>query len=147
MAIRSAKGTLVKLGSGTSPETFATIAQVRSITGPTTKGIVQDVTTHSTSGNYMEKLNMLVDPGTFSAPANYDKAEVTHAFATGLWNLLVNLTQRAYRIVFPASIGYLEMDCYVTGHSFDCPVDNVLRVNFEWTINGAISTANTAEPV
>lgn len=146
MAIRSAKGTVIKLGNGASPEVFSTIAQVRSITGTTTKATVQDVTTHDTAGNYMDKLAVLIDPGTFSAPANYDKAEVTHAFSTGLWNLLINLTLRAYRMVFPASIGYLQMDAYVTGHGFQAPVDNVLQFNLEWTITGSISTANTAEP-
>lgn len=146
MAIRSAKGTLIKKGNGASPQVYSAIGQVRSIAGPTTKSIVQDVTTHSTSGNWMEKLATLIDPGTFSAPANYDKADLTHAFATGLWNDLINLTVATYRIVFPASIGYLQMSAYVTGHSFDAPVDNVLRVNLEWTINGSISTANTAEP-
>lgn len=146
MAIRSAKGTVIKLGDGASPEAFATIAQLRSISGTTTKANVQDVTTHDQAGNFMDKLAVLIDPGTFSAPMNYDKAEVTHAFATGLWNLLINLTLRTYRIVFPASIGYLQMDAYVTGHGFTAPVDNVLQVNAEWTITGSISTANTAEP-
>lgn len=146
MSIRSAKGTLVKLGGSSSPVTYSTISQVRSIAGPTTKATVQDVTTHSTAGNWMEKLAVLIDPGSISFPLNYDKADTIHAFTTGLWNLLINLTQRYYHVVFPASIGYLEFQGYVTSHSFDLPVDNVIRANIEILINGAISAANTAEP-
>ena len=146
MAIRSAKGTLIKLGDGTSPEVFTTVGQVRSISGPTTTATVQDVTTHSTAGNWMEKLAVLIDPGSLSFPINYDSADATHQFATGLWDLLVNLTVRGFRCVFPASIGYLQMDGMVTGHGFDCPVDNVLQANIEVTIFGAISAFNTAEP-
>lgn len=146
MAIRSAKGTLIKLGNGASPEVFTTIGQVRSISGPTTTATVQDVTTHSTAGNWMEKLAVLIDPGNLSFPINYDSADATHQFAAGMWSLMVNLTTRGFRCVFPASIGYLQFDGMVTGHGFDAPVDNVLQANIELTIFGAISAFNTAEP-
>ncbi len=137
--IRSAKGTLQKLGNGASPEVYSTIGQVRSISGPTTKATVQDVTTHSTAGNWMEKLATLIEPGTLSFPINYDPADATHQFATGLWNKLINLTVTAFETVFPASMGKLTYEAYLTSHAFDCPVDNVLQANIELTIYGAIS--------
>ncbi len=143
MAIRSAKGTLMKIGDGASPEVFSTVGQVRSISGPTTTATVQDVTTHSTAGNWMERLAVLIDPGTLSYPINYDNADATHMFATGLWNDLINLTVRNLKTVFPASMGTLAYSAYVTGHSFDCPVDNVLQANIELTIYGAITATNT----
>lgn len=143
MAIRSAKGTLVKVGSGTSPETFTTVGQVRSVSGPTTKATVQDVTTHSTAGNWMEKLATLIDPGSLTFPINYDAEDTTHAFATGLWNDLISLTERNFECVMPASIGELDFAAYLTGHSFDLPVDNVIQATIELTINGAISTVQT----
>lgn len=143
MAIRSAKGTLMKLGDGSSPEVFTTISQVRSISGPTTKATVQDVTTHSTAGNWMEKLATLIDPGSMSFPMNYDKLDATHAFTTGLWNTLISLAESNFETVFPASIGMLAYAAYVTGHGFDLPVDNVIQANMELTINGAIDASNT----
>lgn len=144
--IRSAKGTIVKLGNGASPEVFTTIGQMRSLSGPTTTATVQDVTTHSTSGNWMEKLATLIDPGTMSFPINYDSADATHQFASGLWHLMINLTQRSFQTIFPASIGYMTFDAYLTGHQFDAPVDNVLGANIELTIYGAITAANGALP-
>ena len=143
MAIRSAKGTLQKIGDGASPENFTTIGQVRSISGPSTKATVQDVTTHSTAGNWMEKLAMLIDPGTIGFPINYDPADATHAFATGLWADMISLTSRSFQTVFPASMGKLSYEAYITSHSFEVPVDNVLAANIELTIYGAITATQT----
>lgn len=146
MAIRSAKGTLFKIGDGASPETFSTAAQMRSISGPSATGVEQDITTHSTAGNWKEKAVVLLDGGSIGFPANYDSAEATHAFATGIWQNFINLTPQNAALVFPSSIGYLYMNVYTMGHSFDAPVDNILGVNFEFSINGAITAANGASP-
>jgi len=143
MAIRSAKGTLQQLGDGsTSPASYTTIGQVRSISGPSTTATIQDVTTHSTSGNWMERLAVLIDPGTLSFPMNYDSSDSTHQFAVGLWTLMTGLTQRLFRTTFPASIGRLDYSALVAGHGFDVPVDNVLAANIELSIFGAISASN-----
>ena len=143
MAIRSAKGTLQKIGDGASPEVFTTIGQVRSISGPTTKATVQDVTTHSTAGNWMERLAMLIDPGTLGFPINYDPADATHMFATGMWADMIALTVRNFQTVFPASMGTLAYAAYITSHAFDVPVDNVLQANIELTVYGAITATQT----
>jgi len=137
-AVRSAKGTLQKIGDGASPEGFTTIGQVRSIAGPTTKLTVQDITTHSTAGNWMEKLATLIDPGDLTFPINWDSTDATHAFATGLWQSMINLTQKDFKTIFPASHGTLAYTGYVTGHAFNLPVDNVMQATIQITINGAI---------
>lgn len=146
MAIRSAKGTLFKIGDGASPEVFSTVAQMRSISGPSTTGVKQDITTHSTAGNWMEAAVVLNDPGTIGFPANYDSAEATHAFTTGVWNYFINLTPFNAVVDFPLTIGYLYFRCYTMGHSLDAPVDNILAVNMEFAITGAITAANGASP-
>jgi len=146
MAIRSAKGTLFKIGDGASPEVFSTVAQMRSISGPSATGVKQDITTHSTSGNWMESAVVLLDPGTIGFPANYDSAEATHAFTTGIWNKFINLTPFNSVVDFPSTIGYLYQRVYTMGHSFDAPVDNILGVNFEFAITGAITATNGASP-
>jgi hypothetical protein len=146
MAIRSAKGTLFKIGDGASPEIFSTVAQMRSISGPSATGVKQDITTHSTAGNWMESAVVLLDGGTIGFPANYDSAEATHAFSTGIWNRFINLTPQNAVVDFPLTIGYLYFNVYTMGHSFDAPVDNILAVNFEFAINGAITAANGASP-
>lgn len=144
MSIRSAKGTLLKRGDGESPEEFTTIGQVRSIAGPTTTSIVQDVTTHSTSGNWMEKLAVLLDPGTMSFPINYDSADEAHAFLTGLWADMILLTERNFECLFAGSVGLLAFGAFFTGHGFDLPVDNVIGASIELTITGTITATQPA---
>lgn len=143
MAITTAKGTLVRLGDAASPTTYATIGQVRSVSGPTTKAEVVDITTHSTTGFWREKIAVLIDPGEISFPVNFDSADTTHAFATGLWSLFIGLTERGYEVVFPNAAGRLRFKAYVTNHSFSCPVDNVLGADITLSINGAISTLDS----
>lgn len=142
MAIRSAKGTLQQLGDGASPEVFTTVGQVRSISGPTTSATIQDVTTHSTSGNWMEQLATLINPGSISFPINYDSADAAHQFTSGMWQSLITLANDNWKTVFPASIGELAYAAYITGHGFECPVDNVLQANISLAIYGAITATN-----
>lgn len=138
MAITTAKGTILALGDAASPSTYSTIGQVRSIAGPTTKAQIVDITTHSTTGYWRQKLAVLIDPGDASFEINFDSADSTHAFATGLWNLFVNLTQRGYRMTFPNSAGLLHFDAYVGQHEFAVPVDNVLSAKIMLAITNAI---------
>ncbi len=142
MAIRSAKGTLVKLGTTASPPIFTTIGQVRSVTGPAVKATVQNVTTHSTAGNWMNKLSTLIDPGTIAFAVNYDKADATHAFLTGMWANLIALIESAYEVVLPATIGTLYFAGFLTSHAFTLPVDNVIEAAIQIDIDGSILALN-----
>lgn len=139
MSITTAKGTLVQIGDGGSPELFATIGQVRSITGPSTTATIVDVTTHSTAGNWMEKLAVLLDPGNVEFPINFDSTDVTHAFATGLWDDFVDLQQHNYQVDLAGAAGLLSFAAYVSSHAFDIPVDNVLSARIALAIDGAIN--------
>ena len=143
MAVRSAKGSILQIGAISSPLDWDTVGQLRaySQSGPT--ATVQDITTHSTAGNWMEKLATLLDPGTISGPVNYDSADATHQFATGIWADLIALTNRSARVVFPSTIGKLTFNSgYFSSFAFDMPVDNVLQANFEYTPSGAITATN-----
>jgi hypothetical protein len=143
MAIRSAKGTLLKFqDEAGSPATFSTLGQLRSFTqsGPT--ATIPDVTTHATSGNFMEKLAVLLDPGTVAGPINYDPADATHQFAAGVWLKLINLTKQTWQIIFPASMGQMGGDGYFSSHSVDMPTDNVLQANIEMALTAAITATN-----
>jgi len=138
MAITTAKGTIIKIGDGASPEDFSAIGEVRSIDGPSASAVVQDITTHSTSGNWMNKLATLLDPGNVSFAINFDSVDATHAFATGMWADFIALTKRNLQEIFPNSAGQLDFSGYFIGHPFVAPVDNVLQANIELALTGAI---------
>jgi predicted secreted protein len=137
MAITTAKGTAIKLGDAASPSTYATIGQVRSITGP--KPHIVDITTHDTAGFWRKKLAVLIDAGDVSFEINFDKADVTHAFTTGLWSLMAALTKRGYQLLFPSTAGTMSFAAYIGDHSFAAPVDNVLSVKISLAITDAIT--------
>lgn len=142
MAILSAKNTLLKLGGASSPVVYATIAEVRSIAGPSTAAEIVDVTTHSTSGYWRQKFAVLIDPGQITFPMNYDPAQVTHAFTTGLWAIFILLTVRDMQMVFPSAAGMLAFEGQVMRHEFQAPVDNVLQVNAALQIRSEIVATN-----
>lgn len=142
MAILSAKNTLLKLGGATSPVVFVTIAEVRSIAGPTTAAEIVDVTTHSTTGFWRQKFAVLIDPGQITFPMNYDPAQATHLFASGLWFIFINLTVRDMEMVFPSAAGKLAFEAQVMRHEFQAPVDNVLQVNTALQIRSEIVATN-----
>ena len=139
MAITTAKGTAVKMSDTGSPLTFATIGQVRSISGPTVKPTVVDITAHDTTGYWRKKLAVLIDAGELSFEINFDKADGTHAFTTGLWSRMVLLAKESFQTIFPNSAGTLAFSAYVGGHEFTAPVDNVLGAKITLAITDAIT--------
>ena len=141
MAITTAKGSLIKLGNSASPTSYATIGQVRSISGPTAKPHIVDITTHDTAGFWRKKLAVLNDAGDVTFEVNFDAADTTHAFATGLWSLMVALTKRGYEIVLAGAAGTILFAAYVGDHSFSIPVDNVLSAKITLAITDAITTS------
>lgn len=138
MAITTAKGTLVKLSNVASPVSYSNIGQVRSVTGPTVKPKMVDITTHDTPGFWARKIAVLIEAGDISFEMNFDKADATHAFTTGLWSLLVSLAKIGIQMVFPNSAGTLTFPGYVGQHEFNVPVDNVLAAKIQIGITDAI---------
>ncbi len=142
MAITTAKGTQLLVGSLVSPFNFGAIAQCRSFAGPTVKPIIQKITTHDTPGFWERSLAVLIDPGTVSFDMNFDVAEATHNFATGLWSYMTALAKKAFEMIFPNSAGELDFDGYVSQHEFAAPVDNVLMAKLQIAITDAITPAS-----
>ena len=125
MAITTAKGTVLQmLSTWASPGSYSTaVGQVRSITGPTVKPKMVDITTHDTPGFWARKIAVLIEAGDISFEVNFDKADATHAFTTGMWNQMVGLVKTGLRMIFPNSAGQLTFPGYVAQHEFNVPVD------------------------
>jgi|SRR5205085_10410656 len=139
MAITTAKGTIIKISNAASPIAYANIGQVRSITGPTVKPHIVDITTHDTPGNWRRKLSVLIDAGDVSFEVNFDKADATHSFTTGMWNQMTGLVKSGFQMVFPNAAGTLTFLGYIAQHEFMAPVDNVLAAKIMIGITDAIT--------
>ena len=63
-------GTLLKVGDGASPEVFATIAEVKDISGPGTTLSTEDATNHD-SGGWREPVPTLLEGGEVTFDLNY----------------------------------------------------------------------------
>jgi len=100
-----------------------------------------DITTHDTPGFWRRKLAVLIDAGDISFEINFDSADATHAFATGMWNQLVGLIKSGFQMTFPNSAGHLKFVGYLAQHDFNVPVDNVLAVKIQVAITDNITAA------
>jgi predicted secreted protein len=141
MAITTAKGTILSISDTASPPSYAAISEVRSISGPTVKAKIVDISTHDTLGNWMRKLQVVNDPGEVSFETNYDPTDATQAATTGMWNQMIGISPSGFilsgfKMVFPNSAGTLVMLGYIGQHEFMAPVDNVLACKFQFALTG-----------
>jgi predicted secreted protein len=134
--ITTAKGTILSISDTASPPSYAAISEVRSISGPTVKPKIVDISTHDTLGNWMRKLQVLNDPGEISFETNYDSSDATQAATTGMWNQMIGLILSGFKMVFPNSAGTLVMLGFIGQHEFMAPVDNVLACKFQFALTG-----------
>ena len=139
MAITTAKGTSFRISDLASPATYVQIGQVRTITGFTVKSKAVDVTTHDTPGFWRRFIAVIMEAVTASFDINFDHLDATHAFMTGLWNQMVNLTKSAFEEIFPNSAGTLSGAGYVTSHDFAAAIDNVLIAKIACQMTDAIT--------
>jgi predicted secreted protein len=125
------KGTKLQRSNMGSPEVWTTIAEVKSITGPSMAGDILDVTSHDTVGNWREKTAGLLDAGTLTFTVNFIPDHATHSAQTGFVSDFVNRTKRNHRIQFPdiAVTTWNFPNSQITGCPITAPVDNVLTAD------------------
>ena len=103
-AAKSSFGTFLKLGDGATSEAFTTIAEVRDIKGPKFKLNTEDVTSHSSTGGWAEKIGTILEAGDVTFDMNWLPANVTQSYTTsGLLRDMVNRTLRDFQLVVPAA--------------------------------------------
>lgn len=134
----SAYGTLLKRGDGGSPETFTTVPEVRSISGPTMETDEADVTTHSSaaSGAFREFILTLIDAGTVEFDMNYVPGNAVHQ---GIRNDFLARTTRNWQLVLPSAVQTLSFAGYVKTMPMEFPVDDAITVKVTIRLTGAVT--------
>lgn len=115
----AAIGTLLKMGDGGSPtETFTTIAEVITASGPDISVDTEDVTNHDSTNDWEEHIPTILRSGEVTFGINYNPVAATHDATTGLLADLEAKTLRNFQLVLPddASTTW-EFSAYVTGFS------------------------------
>lgn len=139
MAKYAAKGTLLKIGDGGGPETFTTIANVFSIGDAGAEAEMIDVTDHSSTSGWKEKLPGLIDGGAVTMQIHYDPVAGTHDDATGLINDMENRTKRNFELVWPdAANTKWGFSAYVKSFKAEAPVDGKLAASVALEITGVV---------
>ena len=131
-----AQGMLLKIGNGGSPtETFATITEVKTFSGPAGSASVIDVTDLSSTAK--EKRLGLADEGQLSFTINFIPKNTQHAL---LRTRRDNRTLSNFKLQFtdssPASVW--SFSAYVQGFSVSGAVDNVVEATITLEITGSI---------
>lgn len=135
----AAFGTLLKLGStNTTAATFATIAEVGDIDGPSDSVDTIEVTNHSSASARKEFISGLIDSGEISFPINFLPDNPTHDATTGLQKAKNDRAMRKYQMVFPDAT-QAEFSALVTKFSMKAPVSGKLSADVTLKISGPIA--------
>lgn len=134
----SAYGTLLKRGDGGFPETFTTVPEVRSISGPTMETDEADVTTHSSAaaGAFREFILTLIDAGTIEFEINYVPTDTVH---TGIRNDFLNRTKRNWQMVLPGNVQTISFAGYVKTAPLEFPVDDAITMKITIRLTGQVT--------
>lgn len=135
-AAKSAFGTLLKLGNGATSETFATIAEVKDIKFAF-KLDTEDVTSHSSTAGWVERIGTLLDGDKIKFEANWIPGDATQSYSMGILKDMVNRTLRHFQLVIPAASSVTwTISAYVTNFGGELPVKGAQKLDLELTVSG-----------
>lgn len=130
-----AQGMLLKIGNGLSSETFTTIPEIKTFSGPGGSATVIDVSDLSSTAR--EKRMGLNDEGQLSFTINYVPTNTQHALLR---------TQRASRELTSFQLVFTDtgnttwdFEAYVNGFSVSGAVDGVVEAQVTLEISGSIT--------
>lgn len=134
----SAYGTLLKRETSPGSTVYVTVAEVKSMSGPSLSVDVLDVTTHSSaaSGAWREKRPSLIDAGELSFPINLVPASPGHK---SLLSDMVTRSLVSYKIVFPDP-GLTEWrfdNCFISKFDAKAETEGILEAELTLTLTGA----------
>jgi hypothetical protein len=130
----------LKRGNGGSPETFASVAEVKDIKPYKLKADTEETTSHGSSGGWKTFKATLIEGGDCTFKVNFLPEDTSHSFASGLAADLVNRQQRNYQVVLPdtGATGY-AFAALVTQFDPDGPVAGILETDVTLKITGPVT--------
>lgn len=138
---RSAFGTLLKIGDGGGSETFATIGEVRDISGPAMALGTEEVTSHDSASGWREYVPTLLEGGEISFSINFTAAS-TQGFSSGLFTTMTGKTLRNFQLVVPtASAKTASFAAYVTQWNPNLPVEGAITADITLQVSGPVTWA------
>lgn len=128
-------GTLLKMGDGGAPETFATVVEVTEFNPPEITLKTEDATSHD-SGGWEELIGTLLKGEPFNAKINWRPTDPTHDETTGVLSAILNRIRKNWQIVLPNSLKTFQGAALVTKFKGVTPVDGKLEAEIEVSPSG-----------
>jgi predicted secreted protein len=134
----SAFGTLLNIGDGATPtENFSTVAELRSLNGPSFSAETIDVTTHNTPTPFRRYISGLLDGGEISFDINFIPTDPTHGYGSGILKDMLDRARRNFQVVFPdtGTTTWL-FPCIITGFEVSSDPADVLMASITLKVAG-----------
>lgn len=132
----AAYGTQLKVHDGATPGVFATVSEVKDITGPGYTRDTIDVTSHSSPDGWEEIIASFKRSGEMTYDLNFTPDDPTHSFDTGVFSLFDTGDRRRWQLVWPDDHG-LEFEALVIGLEPQSPVADARTASVTLKPSGA----------
>lgn len=134
-------GTLLKIGSGLSPETFAPIAEVKDITGPGLTREFAEFTHQQSSSGYREYKPTFKNSGDVTFKCNFLPDNATQGYSTsGILKDYEDGTLRNFQLLFPDTGATLaSFAAYVSNIQPSAPMASPLELNLTLRVTGPVT--------
>ena len=134
-------GTLLKIGNGSSPETFTAIAEVKDISGPNLSMEFAEFTHQQSSDGYREYKPTFKMSGDITFDCNFLPDDATQTFASsGLLYDYDQKTLRNFQLLFPDSGATLaSFSAYVANIQPSAPMSEALSLSVTLRVTGEVT--------
>lgn len=135
----AAKGTLLQAEIAAAPGTFQTVAQVRSIGGPTLGGDAIDLSHHSVPAAYRVFQPGVNDAGEITIEVLFDPADPTqdNVGVDGLLSIYDQREVHLFRVVFSDTGATIwESEGMITSYEPTAPFDEALTASITMKLTG-----------
>ena len=130
-------------GSVSPPESFTSIAQVLSISGPSLSRETIDTTDADSTNDWRTFIASYIDGGEITLEINYDPDTATHETTAGIledFGDAIETTPTKYQLEFPTSpVTNFQFSASVTGFETSAPHDGVLTASVTYKVMGAVT--------
>lgn len=133
-----AQGVLLKMGTAGSPTLLASIAEVKSFSGPNPSSEQIDVTNLDSAGSYREFIASFKDAGEISGVANFLASHITGVIAA-----FNDQVVRDFTILFPLTGGNktASFSGFIKTWGTNVAVGEAVPLNFTIKLSGAVTIA------
>jgi len=131
-----AYGSTIQLGDGASPEVFTSIAEITELMFLEMSKDKIEITSHSSTDGYREKMPGLRDAGKVDIKANWLPTNATHNGTTGILAKFNDNVLHNWKIIAPNTLVTAAFAGFVSDFKADLPLEEQGQLEFSIEISG-----------